>query len=640
VTTAREDTPAAAGGGSSGERIVVLHLESPNRGRQGDHIYRTSQPCRALGGVDNVTVVSGSLLSPAIAASGLLDNADVLVMCDVVDADFLPVIDARRRQRRLSGYEVNDNFLAPQSWNPTAYLASNLVSRSLSSQLARQSDFLQSTVAELDRRFAHLNPRRVVFPNQLWEMPAPIARPAAAAGAPVTIGWGGSFGHRDDLKWSVPALRAVIGRHPEARLAIMGDPTFCEMFAWVPQERFAFTPAGNIDAYYNFLRQVDIGLAPLLPTDFNRCRSDIKFLEYAAHGVLAICSDLEPYRGAVENNVTGFLVDGAASLEAALDRAIGHPEERRAIAERALRTVAAGRLERPHARDRLAFYLATATQLGFVARTRWSPVDLQALDELPDGARTFAGSHYFALGEGETERLLYDGLRLQQSGDPIEARRCFLEARSRAPRFYIPELFLGGVEPDPGQALACLQRALALNPRSCNAAFMIGAHLQASGDKDGAVSAFRRCRDLAPGFGAPQARLAEMAEAAGRLDEACALYEESALANGGFALPVARLAVIALRDGRFEKAVAMLEQSLQQDPGLWLTNFLVGRAYVELKRFHQARVHLQRALETAEDRAAVLAQLAKAEIGLGNVDAARAAMEEIKRLGATGGRPH
>lgn len=625
-------TPPGAGD-TSGDSIVVLHLESPNRGRQGDHIYRTFQPCRALGAVDNVTVVSGSLLSPAVTASGLLENADVLLMCDVVDADFLPVIDARRRQRRLSGYEINDNYLAPQSWNPTAYLASNLVSRSLSSQLARQSDLLQFTVPELDRRFGYLNPRRAVFANQLWEMPAPVARPAAAVGAPVTIGWGGSYGHRDDLAWSVPVLRAVLGRHPRARLAIMGDPSFRQMFDWVPPGRFTFTPAGGIDAYYDFLRSIDIGLAPLLPTDFNRCRSDIKFLEYAAFGVLAICSDLEPYRGSVENNVTGFLIDGAAQLEAALDRAISHPEERRAIAERATQRVASQRLERPHARDRLAFYLATATQLGFVARTRWSADDLRALNELPDGPRTFGGSRYFALGEGETERLLYDGLRLQQLGDPVEARRRFVEARQRAPRFYIPELFLGGVEPDPAQALASLQRAMALNPRSCNAAFMIGAQLQSSGDIAGAVAAFGRCRDLAPGFGAAQSRLGEIAEAAGRVDEACALYEEAALANSAFALPVARLAMIALRDGRVEKAAAMLEQTLQNDPGLWLTNFLVGRAYNELKRFHQARVHLQKALETAEDRPAVLAQLAKAEVGLGNVDAARAAMDEIKRLG-------
>ena len=124
-----------------------------------------------------------------------------------------------------------------------------------------------------------------------------------------------------------------------------------------------------------------------------------------------------------------------------------------------------------------------------------------------------------------------------------------------------------------------------------------------------------------------------MAEAAGRPAEAVHFYEEAALQNGAFALPIARLAAMARREGRLDKSVALLERSLGDDPDLGLTNFLVGRAYVELKRFHQARVHLRRALvwaeagtggprrareplvAGAEDRAAILSELARAEAG-------------------------
>ena len=143
--------------------------------------------------------------------------------------------------------------------------------------------------------------------------------------------------------------------------------------------------------------------------------------------------------------------------------------------------------------------------------------------------------------------------------------------------------------------------------------------------------AFERARAIAPGFGAPQERLGALAEAAGRIDEACRLYEEAALQNGTFALPIARLAAIAQRDGKIDKAVGLLERSLGDDPDLSLTNFLIGRAYVELRRYHQARVHLLRAVEGSEDRAAVLTELAKAEIGLGNVEAARDTLEEARR---------
>jgi len=260
-----------------------------------------------------------------------------------------------------------------------------------------------------------------------------------------------------------------------------------------------------------------------------------------------------------------------------------------------------------------------------------TPAEGALVAPLP-GARTFEGSRYFAFGEGEVERLLYEGLVLQQAGSTDEARRRFAEAARLAPDFYLAHMFLAGVETDGPIALQGLRRAEELSPRSCNVAFQIGAHLQSRGDLSGAVAAFDRCRQIAPNLGAAQCRLGELAEAAGQIEDACALYEDAALRNSSFALPVARLAMIALGNQQLAKAVSLLEQSLQHDAELWLTNLLIGRGYVELKHFRQARLHLMRALDTAPERGPVLAQLAKAEIGLGNVDAARSALAELKGL--------
>ena len=611
--------------------MLILHLESPNRGRQGDHIYRTSQPCRALGELEDVTVVSGSLLTPAVHA--LFDEADVLVLCDVVDADFLPIIEARRRRRRLTVYEINDHFLAPQPWNPTAYLAANLISRSLSSQLARQSDCLQLTVESLDRRFGHLNPRRAIFANQLWDAPA-AASAARPAPDRLRLGWGGSVGHREDIKWIIPVLRGTLSRHPEVTLAIMGDASLRDLFAWVPRGQFEFTFGGSIDAYRDFVGGLQIGLGPLLPTEFNRCRSDVKFLEYTAGGALTIGSDLEPYRASIRDGENGLLFGELEQLDAAIERALQRPAERLAMVLTATQELAAGRLERGHARDRLGFYLSMAASLAFERGARNpTPVEGTVAEPQP-GARTFEGSRYFAFGEGEVERLLYEGLVLQQAGIAEEARRRFAEAVRLEPGFYLAHMFLAGVEGAPEVALRGLRRAEELSPRSCNVSFLIGANLEASGDLEGAAQAFERCRAIAPSFGAAQCRLGELAERAGRLEDACRLYEDGALRNSSLALPVARLATIALGNGQLQKAVGLLEQSLQHDADLWLTNLLIGRAYVDLKHFRQARLHLLRALDTAPERGAVLAQLAKAEIGLGNIDAARGALEELKRLGA------
>src|SRR6185369_7022100 len=252
----------------------------------------------------------------------------------------------------------------------------------------------------------------------------------------------------------------------------------------------------------------------------NRCRSDVKFLEYAAGGALPICSDLEPYQKTVRSGENGFLFRDLGELETAIDRALARPDERAAMVHTAASEIAAARVERRHARDRLAFYLSIAAPLGLPLGARADQPKL-GFDEAEGAApRIFEGSRYYAFGEGETERLLYEGLVLQQAARPDEARRRFAEAVRREPGFYVAHLFLAGVEPDPADALGALRKAEELNPRSCNAAFLIGANLQAAGDRDGAAQAFERCRAIAPDFGAAQLRLGELAEAAGRTDDA------------------------------------------------------------------------------------------------------------------------
>lgn len=51
-------------------------------------------------------------------------------------------------------------------------------------------------------------------------------------------------------------------------------------------------------AYVNWLGQVqkfDFGIAPLLNTEFNNYKSDLKLLEYTALGAVTFCSPVEPY---------------------------------------------------------------------------------------------------------------------------------------------------------------------------------------------------------------------------------------------------------------------------------------------------------------------------------------------------------
>jgi tetratricopeptide (TPR) repeat protein len=590
----------------------------------------------------DLTVISGSIFSPALFGpepSGgpersLLLAADVLVLRDVSDPDLLPIIAARRRNGRLTAYEIGNHVLARPLLGGMTDAGTDLAARSLPPQLARQADCLQVTTAALDAQFAGLNPRRAVLPSQLWEAPAIVrARP----GNRVVIGWAGTSAERGDLALAIPALAGVLDRHPEVRVAIMGDPDLQAVLAPLPAARLSFIPSGSYERAQRFLDEIDIGIAPLEPTAYNRCRDDIRFIEYAAHGVLAICADLEPYRDVVRPGQTGFLFRDAGELETVLERALAEEEVRAAIPARAARA-AAERLERPHATLRLGFYLSVAAQMGIKLGARASveaPFPPRELTDPRHTPRIFPGSRYLALGGGKIERLLVDGWQ-RRAAEPEEACRAFGEAELAFPGSHLPPLLIGMTHADEEVALGALRRAEERNPLSCHASYLRGVRLLARGDAEGAGAAFERAREIAPGFGAPQERLGALAEAAGRTADAAHYYEEAALQNGAFALPIARLAAMASRDGRLDKAVALLERSLGDDPDLGLTNFLAGQAYIELKRYHQARVHLRRALAWAEagaargvrsreplvagaeDRAAVLAALARAETGLGD----------------------
>ena len=53
-------------------------------------------------------------------------------------------------------------------------------------------------------------------------------------------------------------------------------------------------------------------MAPLADTAFNRCKSSIKTLDYAAIGAAVLASELDVYRGSVADGPGGMLVPNRA----------------------------------------------------------------------------------------------------------------------------------------------------------------------------------------------------------------------------------------------------------------------------------------------------------------------------------------
>ncbi|NEQ48941.1 MAG: glycosyltransferase family 4 protein [Leptolyngbya sp. SIO3F4] len=117
------------------------------------------------------------------------------------------------------------------------------------------------------------------------------------ADKPLTIGYMGSKGHREDLQSVLPALKKILMDHPQVRFETFGT-------IGLPEELKEFcdrttTHKGTAN-YSQFLQKLynlhwDIGLAPLQDSTFNRCKAPTKFVEYTSCDIPTIASDINVY---------------------------------------------------------------------------------------------------------------------------------------------------------------------------------------------------------------------------------------------------------------------------------------------------------------------------------------------------------
>jgi tetratricopeptide (TPR) repeat protein len=311
------------------------------------------------------------------------------------------------------------------------------------------------------------------------------------------IGWGGSLGHLEDLRSIAPPLIAWLQQHRHVRLEVMGDPRMAELFRQLPADRFRFQLAGSLRNYLGWLESIDIGLAPLLHTEFNRCRSDVKFLEYASRGVVPVLQRLDPYLPLAEGE-TALLFSDHHEMLACLDHLHENPALRQSIAQAAYDHVRAERLLEQHVPRRLAFYrrlverinpsgpapeqpLLQAAATPLISLPGWQRIgpdhlrlNLNTLAEqqravgiaaLQKGAMEEAAEAFSAavrLDPGDAHALTFLGHCLQRQGRMREAQASFERAISLDPLLSRPVRALARLHRRAADAYA--RRAAELNP--------------------------------------------------------------------------------------------------------------------------------------------------------------------------------
>lgn len=387
----------------------------------------------------------------------LLEQADVVVLPFLHDWDLFSDLEDRRAAGRVTIFEANDYFYDVQAWSPVAPQWQDRAIQEEYRHFLATADGVQTSTRELARHWEPIARQVAVFPNQLSEIP-PLPPPPDR---PLTIGWGGSPSHFGDWYEITPRLQRWLTAHPDVHLAVMTHE-FAKPFVQLPAERYHFTPFGNLASYLQFLSSLDIGLAPLLPTGYNRGRSDVKFLEYAAHGVAGIYADLEPYRDSVRDGETGLIYRTPEDLLSCLDRLAGDAELRLRIRGNAHAYVSRERRIMDHIGRRLDFYRSLMP-----SGARGIRLDDALLAEAVRDGR------YFQLRPGAVEKPLLDALKMKLP----EAVQALVHLVKEQPQ-YLPALYHLGRLLNDGRdhtsARRYLEQARTLKPRSARVLSELG----------------------------------------------------------------------------------------------------------------------------------------------------------------------
>ncbi|TAD90168.1 MAG: glycosyltransferase [Alphaproteobacteria bacterium] len=208
---------------------------------------------------------------------------------------------------------------------------------------------VQTSTPELADLFRQWNPEVRAFANAIAHLPPP---PVPRDRREVVLFFG-ALNREEDWRPLMPALNtALMQLGPTVRVDVLHDRVFFDSLTTTHKR---FTPLAPAAVYRQHLADADIAFLPLADTLFNRMKSDLKFIEAAAHGAVALASPVV-YAASLQDGVTGVLFRDAGEMAERLISLVANQAQRQAIATAAWRMIRQSRLACLQTADRIAWY--------------------------------------------------------------------------------------------------------------------------------------------------------------------------------------------------------------------------------------------------------------------------------------------
>jgi len=283
---------------------------------------------------------------------------DSVKICEIVDKSDLVVIqrgypkhyrqytkirEIARKNKTPLVFEIDDYLfnlgaLHPEVGRPTY---SDALFPML--EAIEQADLVTVSTEPIKKNLQAYNQNIKVLPNFLddtyWEIKEP--KQIAEQTDVLSIGYMGGFTHGPDLDMVTPVLHKILDKYSDRiELKFFGfkpplSLRFLKQVRWIRAQSFNY-----IEFSKWFQNQTaDVFIAPLFDSEFNRCKSAIKYLEYSSLGVPGIYSDLEPYRNVIRNGENGLLAKAPEDFFELLEELIQNKSLRLYVAQKAVQDI-------------------------------------------------------------------------------------------------------------------------------------------------------------------------------------------------------------------------------------------------------------------------------------------------------------
>lgn len=215
--------------------------------------------------------------------------------------------------------------------------------------LFRSCHGIQTSTPALADFLRQFNSNVKIFPNQMQQLP-PLR--TFSKQEQVTVFFG-AVNREAEGAAMVPVMKRVIELFgSRVRFIVIHDQRFYRALPTVHKEFISFC---SYSEYIRHLGRSDIALLPLVPNRFNSMKSDLKFLECAAYGTVALASPTV-YQGSIRHGRTGFIYRSTSEMETYLSHLIEQDAVRSCVAHNAYEWVKENRLLAQHFRERYAWY--------------------------------------------------------------------------------------------------------------------------------------------------------------------------------------------------------------------------------------------------------------------------------------------